>query len=765
MLAKKIIDHEFFIIDSDNLDDIENRLYGFALQNSQVVQDNDITEYSNFEDIGVFVLIEKKDDEIIISQDVIGSYGVYVYQKDGYFAVSNSFIKLVEYLKFNHEMTLNRDYAYISLLPKTLSSLIYEKTLVNEIICISRNTKVHIDITSRELSFEEIKLNESSIDIDSEEGLKTLDKWFFKWVEIIRGLKQKTNNISLDLSGGFDTRMIMPLVLTANIDMNSIRVHSIDNDQHNHDEDFRIASLIADEYGFKLNTDLDVNYYNYPDVQSVIDISCYVKLGFNNQLNFKLIRPQDPIYMITGMGGGISRGWPKGNAFSHITNIVNRSRRFEPSFVESTERIITESLEEVKRRNPDIKEDTFQWSYYKETRLRNHFGKLTVENYMSNNLALSPLIDPDLFKLKINTAECKDNSLLMTLIFVRYWPQLMEFEVEGGREFNSETIEYAKKINEIYPYTPKEYSYLSKVESEKSTPVMKNNKKISWHDINKYLKDVFKSKLFKYELKKYTPEKVYDLIFQSIESKSYFQVQDAISAFALVKVINTINFNENNNHELVSDWFDSFLDDTYQVTSQNHLNVNPEFPLLVSKFMTGRIDIKNNNSPDNAVEVIENSDKSSKLDFPLWLKDDEGAGCLIESTAGYLDVKVKCIGDGELSIKLRGVNASDKNNKRYPVYIDYTKLSINGEDIIKENTLVWHDEPFSYEMPVADGEILTIHLEWMPINKNSDIEHHNLVAENKSLKKELEKVKKMNEEMLNSTSWKVTGPLRKIKKR
>jgi hypothetical protein len=181
--------------------------------------------------------------------------------------------------------------------------------------------------------------------------------------------------------------------------------------------------------------------------------------------------------------------------------------------------------------------------------------------------------------------------------------------------------------------------------------------------------------------------------------------------------------------------------------------------------MTGRIDIKNNNSPDNAVEVIENSDKSSKLDIPLWLKDDEGAGCLIESTAGYLDVKVKCIGDGELSIKLRGVNASDKNNKRYPVYIDYTKLSINGEDIIKENTLVWHDEPFSYEMPVADGEILTIHLEWMPINKNSDIEHHNLVAENKSLKKELEKVKKMNEEMLNSTSWKVTGPLRKIKKR
>lgn len=761
MLKRDIIDQEFFIIDSDNLSDVEDKLYGFSLKGNEVVQDRDIAEYDDLADIGAYVLIQRLNNEIVISQDFIGSYGIYMYRKDGYFAISNSFIRLIEYLKFNHEMTLNRDYAHISLIPRTLSSLIHEKTLVNEITCIPRNFRLHINVDSKEISHEKIPFNDLSVPIDSREGLELLDKWFEKWVEIIRAIKLKTNNISLDLSGGFDTRMILALVLCANIDINSIRVYSIDNKQHNHNEDFRIASIIADEYGFSLNNSLDVDYYNYPDIQTVLDLSCYVKLGFSNQLNFKLSRPQDPIYMITGMGGETIRGWPLGDSQSQIINVINKSKSLDPALVEGSLRSIRESHDAFRQLRPYVNDETFQWDYYKETRLRYHFGKLVVENYLSNNLALCPLIDPDLFKLKISTEECMDDSLLMTLIFVRYCPKLMEFEVEGGREFNSQTIEYAQRINEIHPYNAKDYEFLSKVDVDKTSVEFENNEKVNWRDINQYIKDVFKSQLFKHEFKKYIPPRAYDKINYSIENRPYFPLQNTYPAFAIVKVIDTINYNKNN-YEFLSDWFDSFLDDTYE----NNQYINPEFPLLASKFVTARIDIKNINSQDSSVEIIENSDKSAKVDFPEWLQNEKGGGCIIESMSGYLDVKLKCIGDGNLSIKLRGINALDKNENRYPVYIDYANFTVNGKEIITQNMLLWHDDPFDYEIPVKDGEILSFHLEWLPISSNSETGYYNnLVKENEKLRKEIERLERINQEMQNSTSWKLTEPLRKIKNR
>ena len=763
MLKEEIIDREFFVIDCENLHEVKDRLYGFSIKDNAVVQDADISEYGGeIEDIGAYVLVKRNSNEIVISQDFIGSYGIYLYEKDDYFAISNSFFKLVDYLKTNHKMTLNEDYASISLIPKTLSSLIHEKTLVNEIKCIPRNFKLHIDLDSKEISYEKTVYNDFSVPLNSEEGLKLLDKWFDKWVGIIRTIKQKTNYMSLDLSGGFDTRMIMALVLNANIDVNSINVYSIDNNQHNHDEDFRIASSIADEYGFTLNKGLDVEYYNFADVQTILDLSCYVKLGFSNQLNFKMSRSNEPVYMITGMGGETIRGWPLGDSKSQITNVVNKSKRLSPALVEGSVRAIEESHDAVRQLKPSIKDETFQWDYYKETRLRNHFGKLIVENYMANSLALCPLIDPDLFKLKISTSECMDDSLLMTLIFVRYCPKLMEFDVEGGREFNSETIEYAKRINEIHPFEAKEYEFISEVEVERDNDSFENNERVSWNDVNQYLKDVYNSSSFKHEFEKYVPPLVYDRINYSVNHRNYFPLQNTFPAFAIVNVINAIDYNKHDDEEFISDWFDGFLDDAHQDKSK----MNNEFPLLLSKFITSRVDIKNISSKGNSIEIVENSDATAKVDFPQWLQDENGGGCIIQSMAGYLDVKVRCIGDGDLSIKLRGINALDKNKNRYPVYIDYTDFEVNGNQIIKENTLSWHDKPIFHEMPVKDGDVISIHLEWLPINDNSLSENYNqIIKENEKLKRELENLRKINQEMENSTSWKVTSPLRKIKNR
>ena len=84
-----------------------------------------------------------------------------------------------------------------------------------------------------------------------------------------------------------------------------------------------------------------------------------------------------------------------------------------------------------------------------------------------------------------------------------------------------------------------------------------------------------------------------------------------------------------------------------------------------------------------------------------------------------MDLTIKCVNDGELHISLKGRDIRDKNRIRFPVYIDYTSLKINGEEMLEESQLTWHDKPYVHTKPVANGEELKIHLEWKPFDGDS----------------------------------------------
>lgn len=116
---------------------------------------------------------------------------VYIYKNKDYFAISNSFLKLVEYLKNYYELTLNEDFANYFMI-SGLSSSIYGETLVNEIEVIPRRYIVEINKKTKTIYFEKIEYDEHSIELNSKNALDILDNWFYKWVEYIRILK-KTN--------------------------------------------------------------------------------------------------------------------------------------------------------------------------------------------------------------------------------------------------------------------------------------------------------------------------------------------------------------------------------------------------------------------------------------------------------------------------------------------------------------------------------------------------------------------------------------------
>lgn len=135
----------------------------------------------------------------------------------------------------------------------------------------------------------------------------------------------------------------------------------------------------------------------------------------------------------------------------------------------------------------------------------------------------------------------------------------------------------------------------------------------------------------------------------------------------------------------------------------------------LTKYNTGRIDLKNSGLKSNTVEVIEISDPDYFYYYPSWFDNiqGEGKGLVIESKKNFLDLTVKCIGTGELYLTLRGVDFR-VNNERIPIYINYTKFKVNGIDILKENKLICHDKSYTIKLPVKNNDYVRISMSWTP---------------------------------------------------
>ena len=131
----------------------------------------------------------------------------------------------------------------------------------------------------------------------------------------------------------------------------------------------------------------------------------------------------------------------------------------------------------------------------------------------------------------------------------------------------------------------------------------------------------------------------------------------------------------------------------------------------LSMYITARIDLVNWGD-HVGIELLEISDDNYSLFDTSWLDENEATGIVIESTEKYLELKIKCIGDGLLKIYLRSKDVRDKNDKRFPLFIDYKELIVNDSKIFSKNTLITHDYPHIYEKKVKHDEIITVKVTW-----------------------------------------------------
>ena len=147
-------------------------------------------------------------------------------------------------------------------------------------------------------------------------------------------------------------------------------------------------------------------------------------------------------------------------------------------------------------------------------------------------------------------------------------------------------------------------------------------------------------------------------------------------------------------------------------------------PLLANKFMpyiTGRIDVQLlSKTGGGDFQILSVSDDNADIEKPGWFSG--GVGYKIQSCAGELKFVAKATEDGQINLKLRGLDVRDPadNSKRVPYWIDYTSLKVNEKIIFNEITPVWHNKAYIHNIDVKAGEELTLQVEWLP-HKSDDI--------------------------------------------
>lgn len=737
--TSKNFEENFFVIDSERLNEVTSKWYGFSVVNNKLVQCETELEESMPAGEGAYIYIKRKDHHVWIFQDFIGSYGIYVYRDGDFFALSNSFIYLVDYVKRKHPISLNEDYCNM-LLASDLCSVAYSETMVREIEQLDRNAVIHIDIETKRLNYSYIDYKENTIPICSEEGLRILDCWYHKWASLIKNIKDGGMSIQVDLSGGFDSRLTFLLLLGSGVDLNGVLVNSIKDNLHTHVEDYKIASSISEYYHFSLNHREGITGTpSYYTMDETINHSFYLKLCFHKQMYWRTsyMRPNRAYF--GGSGGECIRSYWNKSKEQYIRECLNRCKKF-PAVVstqleESLKRVLDRSFEKMEKKFESfgrcIDPQDLTLNFYRETRCRMHFGKDMLENYFGGYIKYTPLMDPQLHQLKLDDKNCTDKNLLMAVIFTRYHKELLSFPFEGQRKIDESTIAYAQSINDKVPYVagplgqdgvPHELcNQMSQLSEEQA-----RNQPIQGSEVSAFMGNMFFTSHVQHVFESMYDAKVYGYIADEVKTKKYQPLENAYTVLAISKIIQDVMANKS----LCGSIVEQLKVLPFEVAPKDEREYELLKKTYLLNYVTARVDIQNVSSDSNRIELMEVSDPDAKVTTPSWFRNN-GVGVILESSCGKLDVTFRCIQDGTLNVNLRGRDVRDVNGNRVPFYIDYHVMSVNGEKVFDTVHPVTHDTPFCFRCKVTDGDVIRMSVVWT---------HHEEKAETRALFKLVGKI-------------------------
>ena len=474
-LMNDLIKNEFFYIDSNNLKEVKDALYGYTIS----LTDNVLKLAPSYGDnilSGQYIKITKDDDEqIFIETDDLSSYYIYYYKNESFWALSNSFFMLLEKLKENNiELTFDK-IAIDTLMQSSMRTYNMYDTFVAEVKIVP--VFYNIKLTRHTMEFVYKYYDIDTIDIDSPEGMSTIDNWIAKWQNIIYNLVSSGVWTQIDLSGGFDSRTIFSLVYSSGADLSADNVDIFSKNQGNKAlldhwaNDFEIATEITEMLGLKVTNKKSPIKQEYFTGEQQYEILKNYYMGVHKEGYYTLKHYEKPTIHFGGINGELVRG---DNTYSDdficktylATNPIRNSIEVSMNYIDQMNRL----------------RKTFENDFVAAqvsniaTLCKSHFGMTIYSKLLSNIYSLSPFNDIDL--LKIHIPDGYDKKMIYAMIIERTTPILLNIMYTNNRTFGNGVIEKVKEISAKYPLPEKNIQHYEVVieNTNDFVPEEKDNK-------------------------------------------------------------------------------------------------------------------------------------------------------------------------------------------------------------------------------------------------------------------------------------------------
>jgi hypothetical protein len=314
---------------------------------------------------GRFSLCAKIEEYVYFLTDHTGQDCWFYFQDREFYAVSNSFYALAEYLhKKNGALTLRRHNAFMFGLNHSSGDQPYcNDTMLEGIRILPRDSYIVI----RESRFH-INKHDSIKPIETyDEYIQSVEGYIDRWSSRILTINELVgaNRVRCDISGGVDSRIVFGLTNKSKLKFGEVKYSS----NKKWESDYRIASILSAHYGFNIDNS-EVSVGRSLGAQETLKIYLNGNAGIYRNLYYPKHRMNTKSLHLHGGGGENLRGLQLGSAWKYL----NRIKQFFNS-LDDFEEFKLEYLTWYDQNDIDPHSDDSTLLHYRNFRGRFHFGR------------------------------------------------------------------------------------------------------------------------------------------------------------------------------------------------------------------------------------------------------------------------------------------------------------------------------------------------------------------------------------------------------
>lgn len=651
---KSLCNDNFFLITSDNYLGISSLFFGYAIIDNMFLLREAPDAELDIATAGLFCNIVDRGDELLIQQDFYCQYGLYIFHNADFWAVSNNFIYLVERLARDYALTVDKRYISLFLTQKSLISAI-DQTAIDQIKELSQGQYITINKSNGALVIRTRKLDKYSLRLDTPEAIHLIGAWRDKYLSLYRNLCQAGYDLTIELSGGMDSRAAFAPAAPLWQEKVHPHLYSFTRREARFVEDYKIASRIASAYNAKLEklpTPACLPIYPRDSVW----IHLYTAGLVSENHIYPSCHYEKAQFRGSGFGGESLRGYGDVNRNQYIEDapIKDINKRKLP--LGDLQHSLLRAFRYLDLNYPEESSLMDGQKMYIHSRVKNHFGKNSLASFFCNIIYISPLLDPALLKLSLTLHQGGDPQLFFAMLFDRYLPEIKDLGFENKRSIKKDTADRAREINAKSAFTGRTFGYELNINSL-SLPAS--------------IHEDADEEMPEYLVKIYESAPVRDFIITEFGYDTWL---------APINYARTHTFGTHNHiTRLLAVWW------LHQIVRDR-----PLFPMLshqsgycrtgyVWQLMrwinTARMDIVNRGDPDNTITVLKSTDPCLRSHYPSWLtKNCMGLSC--ETTSNRMLLVLKITGDGVIEIHFRALHVLNIRREMIDVSIDYKNLVI-----------------------------------------------------------------------------------------